>query len=187
MLAKRVLRGMCDTSCCLSFTATRREGCGNEKIQERDKEGFAMPFDPVDTSPPLTFEGEMKVTVLDPDLDPNNVLDYDLPFHLDWEITLTGTVPSFLFGSFQVEAYAESVGPGPEVSLGPQSSQANGGLVYTGRITVPAQTLDHAGLGVPPASGVYQLVVTAFYTNPNGTRTVISGYQTGTIIKVRQP
>jgi hypothetical protein len=146
-----------------------------------------MPFDPVDTLGPLTFEGEMKVTVLDPDLDPNTVLDYDNPFHLDWEVTLTGTLPSFLFGTFEVEAYAESAGPGPEVSLGKQTITANGGLVYTGRITVPAQTLDHAGLGTPPASGVYSLVVTAFYTNPNGTRTFISGHQTGPVIKIRQP
>lgn len=146
-----------------------------------------MAFDPVDTLGPLTFGGEMTVKVLDTDLDPNTVIDYDDPFHLDWEISLNGSLPSFLFGTFQVEAFAESVGPGPELSLGTQTVTATGALTYTGRVTVPAHTLDHAGQGTPPASGIYEVAVTAFYANPDGSRTVISGYQMGTVIKIRQP
>jgi hypothetical protein len=46
MLAKRVLRGMRDDTqrCCLSFTETRPEGCGNEKMPMRDEEGLPCPL-----------------------------------------------------------------------------------------------------------------------------------------------
>lgn len=71
---------------------------------------------------PLGFESDMIMEVRDNTLGETYVLDSGLPFNVTvrWEVP-TPVVPT-LRGSFRIRVYAESIGPGPEVQIGPTTT-----------------------------------------------------------------
>jgi hypothetical protein len=92
-----------------------------------------------------------------------------------------------------VTAYAESQGPGDEVTLGSVNVPVGGPLfgqdeAYTARLTVPANKLPEENPGDPSQSGTYKIVVTTFLDSDLGPVGYdMMGYAEGPIIKVENP
>lgn len=138
---------------------------------------------------PLGFESAMSMEVRDNTLGETSVLDSGVPFNVTvrWEIPAP-VVPT-LGGSFRIRAYAESVGPGPELQIGPTATVA---VNFTGNyatvITVPAGTLtgEGAAFGGAICSGVYKLVAVLQHLNPGANE--VSGYaESNGLIQMRTP
>lgn len=129
------------------------------------------------------------------------VVDPAKPFDLtvEWEI-FGDLVPlwlSALAGDWVVTAYAESVGPGPEVEIGTATVPTGNTLPctvntaksnctkYSATITVPATTLPEDD---GTSSGIYKLVVTVFLnSNLPAPGFDLSGFTEGPIIRVESP
>jgi hypothetical protein len=92
-----------------------------------------------------------------------------------------------------VTAYAESQGPGDEVTLGSVEVPVGGpgfslDVTYTAKLTVPARALSEENPGDPTQSGTYKIVVTAFLDSQLGQVGYdMMGYAEGPIIKVEDP
>lgn len=132
----------------------------------------------------------VSVALLDPDSTPNTVLDRNLPFlvRVNWETHPLAPALA-LGGDWHVRAFVESVGPGPEMQIGPTVVvSAGAGVVvppqkrYTATINVPPNTLPANA----PASGIYKLVVVVTHIN-FGVKTEIAGFIEGPLFEVREP
>jgi hypothetical protein len=105
-----------------------------------------------------------------------------------WLTALSATSPNWV-----VTAYAESQGPGDEVSLGSVDVRVGGpgfslDEAYTATLTVPANTLSEENPGDPSQSGTYKIVVTTFLDSTLGPVGYdMMGYAEGPIIKVESP
>jgi hypothetical protein len=143
-------------------------------------------------------------TVLDPALPghvPNLVLDPTKPFRIEVKWRLTGTeVPPRLNAcrdNWIVTAYAESVGPGPEVILReerePKSNFSGGPTAafvfdWSHTLDIPANLLPEEDPGPGGPSGTYKIVVTVFLnSNLPGAGYDIAGFNDGPMIKMEQP
>ncbi len=147
------------------------------------------------------FTGEFtKVLVKDPAQPghgPNHVLDPSKPFTIEVEWKLEGSqVALFLAalgGNWAIEAFAESLGPGPELRIAAASVAAGppapAPKVYNAILTVPANTLPEGGPSGPAGpSGVYKIVIAAFLDSAlPGPGFDICGFAEGPIIKVENP
>ena len=138
---------------------------------------------------PGNVSSALSVTVLDNTGASPNILDVDLPctVHITW--TVPPGINQMLGGSFRLRAYAERIGPGPEIQIGgtvvvpvtpPQSN-------YQGDLTLPGNAL--LGEGQPfngvTVSGVYKIVAVLQHLNPGVTD--ISGFAEATITMFRKP
>lgn len=138
---------------------------------------------------PLGFESDMTMEVRDNTLGETYVLDSGLPFNVTvrWEVP-ANVVPT-LGGSFRIRVYAESIGPGPELQIGPTAVEpVNFTTDYATVITVPGGTLPGEGQasGGVIVSGVYKLVAVLQHLNlgPNE----VSGYaESCGFIQMRTP
>jgi hypothetical protein len=105
-----------------------------------------------------------------------------------WLTALSVSSPNWV-----VTAYAESQGPGDEVSLGSVDVPVGGPLFsldedYSAKLTVPAFTLPEENPGDPTQSGTYKIVVTAFLDSALGAVGYdMMGYAEGPFIKVEDP
>jgi hypothetical protein len=92
-----------------------------------------------------------------------------------------------------VTVYAESQGPGDEVSLGEVRVPVRGPVftddeAYTAKLSVPAFALAEENPGDPTQSGTYKIVVTTFLNSAlGGAGFDMMGYAEGPIIKVEDP
>jgi hypothetical protein len=91
-----------------------------------------------------------------------------------------------------VTAYAESQGPGPEVSLGSVNVPVGGppfsqDVIYTATITVPPFTLPEENPNNPNESGIYKISVTTFLDSSVGGPYDMIGFTDGPRIKVEDP
>ena len=132
----------------------------------------------------------------------NLVLDPTKTYNINvaWEITGSLT-PLWLAAlkatspNWSVAAYAESVGPGPELLLKEDTvtvvsafEQLPNAWRWKHQLTVPANTLPEENPGPGGPSGVYKLVVTAFLDSTLGFAGFdMMGYAEGQIIKVENP
>jgi hypothetical protein len=151
-----------------------------------------------------TIEGEFTGVVAiteHPTLGSSNlVVNAAEPFDIDvnWHV-FGNLVPLWLTAlsvntpNWVVTAYAESQGPGPEVTLGSVNVPVGGPSfsldeAYSAKITVPATTLPEENPGDPNQSGTYKIVVTAFLDSALGSVGYdMMGYAEGPIIKVEDP
>ncbi|MDH3660108.1 MAG: hypothetical protein OEU92_08770 [Alphaproteobacteria bacterium] len=154
-------------------------------------------FDPHQEVPGnVLIKGEFtSVKVRDPVGPPNVqnlVIDPSKPFDIDVEWELSGSnAPLYLAAldaNWSVEAYAESMGPGPEIQIASATVPKNG-LAYSTTLHVPASTLPEGNPGNGGPSGVYKLVVTAFLNSslPGPTGFDIAGFSEGPMIRVENP
>jgi hypothetical protein len=144
------------------------------------------------------------VTVLDPAIPghvPNLVLDPTKPFQIDVRWRLNGTeVPPRLAAcddEWVVTAYAESIGPGPEVILREEmepkvnfsGGQAAGfAFDWSHTLNVPAGLLQEENPGPGGPSGTYRIIVTVFLnSNLPGAGYDIAGFNDGPMVKVENP
>jgi hypothetical protein len=132
----------------------------------------------------------------------NLVLDPTKPFNVNvaWEIT-GPLAPLWIAAlrtsspSWSVAAYAESVGPGPElllkedaVTVASAFDQLPNAWRWRHSLTVPANVLEEENPGPGGASGVYKIVVTAFLDSVLGLPGFdIMGFADGPVIKVENP
>lgn len=117
----------------------------------------------------------------------NNVLDADQPFQvrISWTVS-PSVVATVLDGTWTVDLYAESMGPGNEVKVGSVNVAATGVQNYSGTITVAPGAL-RAESDPPPNSGVYKLVEVLTYRNRLGTKTEIAAFSEGPTMLLREP
>ncbi len=154
-------------------------------------------FDP-DKGP--NFKGEFtKVKIIDPAFPgqvPNLVIDPTRNFDIELEWKIEGfDVPLYLAalgGNWDVEVFAESLGPGPELRIAQTTVAAGppGGTLHTYATTVtvvaPSGLLE--GNPGPGPSGVYKLVVTVFLNSNLGAPGFdICGFAEGPVFKVENP
>lgn len=130
----------------------------------------------------------------------NLVINGAKPFDIkvDWHV-FGNLVPLWLTAlsvrtpNWVVTAYAESQGPGPEVSLGSVDVPVGGPFfsqdeAFTATLTVPANRLREENPGDPTQSGTYKIIVTAFLDSDLGPVGYdMMGYAEGPIIKVEDP
>jgi hypothetical protein len=124
--------------------------------------------------------------------------DKDFDIEVKWHV-FGNLVPLWLTAlsvntkNWVVTAYAESQGPGSEVSLGSVDVPVGGPLfsldeTYTAKLNVPAGTLPEEDPGNPNQSGTYKIVVTTFLDSDLGPVGYdMMGYAEGPIIKVESP
>jgi hypothetical protein len=144
-----------------------------------------MPWD--DFAPFLVGSGPTS-TVLDPDANPNTILEENRGGSVKVDWSFTGIATSFLAGTtFTVSVYAESIGGGPEKLVGSPVDVPGGAGPLTATVVIPPGSLP---ADTPPdISGVYEL--TAVITHRGCSRppapTALSGFVHGPIIQVRNP
>lgn len=111
------------------------------------------------------------------------------PFKVNIGWTVPTPYDTTLGGSFRLRAYVESIGPGPEIQIGPTLTVpvAPGQTNYTATIDVPAGTLVGEGATVDgaPVSGVYRITAVIQHLNPNPTS--VSGFVEDTVRMFRTP
>lgn len=156
-------------------------------------------FDP-EMDPSLFYGGFTSIKVIDPAVPSppmlgNRVIDPSKPFTIEVKWELKGFfVPLWLAalgGNWAVEAYAESIGPGPEkrianlsVPVGPTVQPKT----YSVTLTVPPNTLQEHTPGPAGPSGVYKLTVSAFLNSTlGGPGYDIAGFTEGPTIKAEIP
>jgi len=130
----------------------------------------------------LLGPGQVFATVTDNNGDPRTVLDAGQPFTIDviWNIDRLAAL--LLGGRWEVAAYVESVGPGPERQVGGTVVvPLNGGAAYAATITVPANILPNDP--APSISGVYKLVTVLTHRNLDAL-TDVAGVAEGPILRI---
>jgi hypothetical protein len=131
----------------------------------------------------------------------NLVIDPSQTFDISVEWTLSQPLSNLWLAAlspadWSLTAYAESVGPGPEIMLKQDNVTIASGVqnppntfTWNHTFTVGPNVLDEENPGNPTGpSGVYKLVVTAFLNSTLGTPGYdIMGFEEGPIIKVENP
>jgi hypothetical protein len=164
---------------------------------------FDPNFPPTLGPPPfLAIEGEVtRVTVTEqPAIGLGNaVVNRAQSFDIDVDWHVFGNVTPLWLGALApgtpdwvVTAYAESLGPGPEVSLGSVTVPVGGppfsvDVSYTAKITVPPVTLPEEDPGNPNEAGIYKITVTTFLDSAIGGPFDMIGFAEGPTIKVEDP
>jgi hypothetical protein len=131
--------------------------------------------------------------------DVNAVVNRSQSFNIDVDWHIFGNLTPLWLGALSVNtpdwvvtAYAESQGPGPEVSLGSVNVPVGGppfsqDVSYTATITVPPFTLPEEDPGNPNQSGIYKISVTTFLDSSLGGPYDMIGFADGPRIKVEDP
>jgi hypothetical protein len=158
------------------------------------------PAGPTDPAIQGEFTGIVAITE-QPTLGKSNlVVNRDNPFDIEvsWHV-FGNLVPLWLTAlsvntkDWVVTAYAESQGPGDELTLGSVTVPVGGPTfsqdeTYKAKLTVPATTLNEENPGDPTQSGTYKIVVTTFLDSALGPVGYdMMGYAEGPIIKVESP
>ena len=159
-------------------------------------------MDQFDPNIPGLIEGDItSVAVIDPPSLPfqvgNLVLDPSKEFTLEikWKVfgAITPVWLAALDQDWEVNAYAESLGAGPEVRLGTANRDKNTFTAcagvncreYTVTVTVPVDRLQEDSGDV---SGIYKLVVSVFLNSSlGGPGFDVTGFREGPIIKMENP
>jgi hypothetical protein len=158
------------------------------------------PAGPTDPAIEGEFTGIVAITE-HPTLGKSNlVVNRDEAFDISVEWHVFGNlVPLWLTAlqvaspNWVVTAYAESQGPGDEISLGTALVPVGGPVFsldekYAATIHVPKDTLSEENPGDPSQSGTYKIVVTAFLdSNLGPVGYDMMGYAEGPVIKVESP
>ncbi|TCC48930.1 hypothetical protein E0H75_20420 [Kribbella capetownensis] len=154
-------------------------------------------FDP---NIPGLIQGEVTtVTIIDPagEFPPfqvgNHVLDRTDAFKISvkWEVTgpLRPLWLSALGGKWNVQAFAESLGGGPEILLAADNTVDADPAVsnYAVELNVAPNTLDEGNPG-SQVSGIYKVVVSVFLDSNLGAPGFdMTGFNEGPIIQVEDP
>lgn len=136
--------------------------------------------------PPLVGDIDAAVLV-DNSPPPNNIVDAGKAFQVkaSWRVE-PAVVATVLDGTWTVDLYAESIGPGDEIKVGTVDVPATGATSYAGTINVPVGTLK-AESAPPPNSGVYKLAEVLTYRNSLGVKTEIAAFSEGPMVLLREP
>src|SRR5262249_30037149 len=111
---------------------------------------FDVPANPADLD--ASFDS---LVVVDNDGNPNLVVDVTDSFSLVAKWHLSGSLSPVTAGTWTVRAFAEWMGPGPELQIAVTAVPLGANPNYQAPLSIPPNTLP-AG---PPASGLYKLAV----------------------------
>jgi hypothetical protein len=112
----------------------------------------------------LLGPGTFDATLVDNNGSPSSVLDASVPFHIDCSWTISPLAALLLGGQWELSAYVESIGPGPEKEIGALVTvPLTGTTNYSATIVVPANTLPVNP--APPVSGTYKMVMLLTHRN----------------------
>jgi len=126
--------------------------------------------------------GTFDIVVNDNNGVPASVLDAGLDFTVDATWVIDPLAALLLGGQWEVAAYVESIGPGPEQQVGATQVVAlNGGTNFSTQIVVPANTLPNNP--APPNSGVYKLIVVLTHRN-NGVISDVAAVAEGPFLRI---
>src|SRR4051794_29753117 len=130
----------------------------------------------------LLGPGSFSATVVDNNGAPSAVLEAGSPFTVQAAWSISALAALLLGGEWQLAAYVESMGPGPEQQVGATVNIAlTGATNYNADITVPANTLpDDVG---PGQSGTYKLVTLLTHRN-FGSVTDVAAVVEGPILRI---
>jgi len=130
----------------------------------------------------LLDPGTFNATVLDNNGAPSAVLEAGNQFTISTNWTISALAALLLGGEWQVAAYVESIGPGPEQQIGPTVTvPLSGATNYNADIVIPPNTLPDDP--APPISGTYKLVTLLTHRN-FGSVTDVSGVVEGPILRI---
>ncbi|HBY94626.1 MAG: hypothetical protein M5U01_40235 [Ardenticatenaceae bacterium] len=139
-------------------------------------------FDALDPDPAHLL-GVIGVQVIDPDGNPNRVLQTNLGWQIKVDWNISGLVAGGLDGDWKVRAFAESLGGGFEGQVGADmivplsAAPATNNRSYSATINVPA--------GTPP-EGTYLLTVVVNYSNL-GVPQQMAGFAQGPTVEFYNP
>lgn len=127
---------------------------------------------------PGTFDAQ----IVDNNGAPSSVLEAAAPFSIDCTWSVSPLAALLLGGEWQLAAYVESIGPGPEQEIGAALTIAlNGSTNYSASIVVAANTLPDDP--APPQSGTYKVVMLLTHRN-FGVVTDVAGVVEGPIVRI---
>jgi hypothetical protein len=127
--------------------------------------------------------GTLDVTVKDNNGAPSNVLEAAADFTIEAKWSINKYFARALCGKWELAAYVESMGQGPEQQIGKtEVVQLNGGTNYSAVITVPAGSLPDDP--APPRSGVYKLVTVLTHRGPSGKITDVAAFAEGPMLRI---
>ena len=126
--------------------------------------------------------GTLDVVVVDNNGAPATVLEASQDFTIEasWQIDAISAL--LLGGQWEIAAYVESIGEGPEKQIGQTEVRPlTGGTGYSATITVPANELPDNPSA--PVSGVYKLVTVLTHRNFN-LLTNVAAVAEGPIVRI---
>jgi hypothetical protein len=127
--------------------------------------------------------GTLSVTVKDNNGAPASVLEADQDFTIEAKWSIDKYSAAALGGQWELAAYVESIGAGPEKQIGTTAKvPLNGGTSYSATIKVPAGTLPDDP--APPTSGVYKLVTVLLLRGPFGKVSDVAGFVEGPMLRI---
>jgi hypothetical protein len=127
--------------------------------------------------------GSLDVLVRDNNGAPSSVLEANADFRIDAEWSIDANSATALSGRWELAAYVESIGQGPERQVGQtELVPLNGGTNYSATITVPAGTLPDDPQ--PPRSGVYKLVTVLLLRGPFNQITDVAAFVEGPMVRI---
>jgi hypothetical protein len=151
-----------------------------------------LDFDTPATVPPFVLQDtNPSITVLDPDGNPNHVVEASDGFTvaLSWE--LKGILAPLIVNTWHARLYAQPLGTGGFAGLLNDTTAITATLVspdtirYTAKLPVtPAQTNT---MHDPQGDGVYQIVVVVSHVNVVHQRDTMAGFSQTIVIDVRKP
>jgi hypothetical protein len=152
---------------------------------------LANPFDPSEgflstMRTNVTNPGTFTAKVQDNNGDPTTVLDSSTDFKIVCDWSIVAAVALVLNGTFELTAYAESIGPGDEKKIASKSEAITGALTYGPiDLVVPAGTLkDQAALDAAGESGTYKLVTVLTHRNTLGKVSDAVAIEEGPIVRI---
>jgi hypothetical protein len=130
------------------------------------------------------------IAILDPDGNPNHVVEAADGFTVALSWKLTGLLAPLISNTWHARLYAQPLGTGGLSGLLVDTTAITAtpsipGVQYSGKLVVtPAQTsLMHD----PEGDGVYQLVVVVSHVNVFANRDTMAGFSETIVIDVRKP
>ncbi|HEY3713772.1 MAG TPA: hypothetical protein VGL39_04520 [Jatrophihabitantaceae bacterium] len=130
----------------------------------------------------LLGPGTFSAAVIDNNGSPSSVLEAAAPFTIQCSWTISPLAALLLGGQWQLAAYVESMGPGPEQEVGAAVTiPLTGATNYSANIVVPANTLPNNP--APPISGTYKLVTLLTHRN-FGNVTDVAAVVEGPIVRI---
>ena len=130
---------------------------------------------------PPFLSGTMGVRVAEVGELPSRIIDINDDVDIDVDWSLTGPLQRFICGSWDLDIYVESIGPGPEFELADVENiqvDPTGNGHYHHTIHVPAGTIPtHLEQnGKVDNDVVYKMVATVTYKDPAGRPGPIAGF-----------
>jgi hypothetical protein len=132
----------------------------------------------------LLSPGSFTATVVDNNGNPSSVLDAGTQFTINCTWQVSPLAALLLGGRWEIAAYVESVGEGPEQQIGLPTNEVplDGRTTpYTTTIIVPGNTLPNNP--APPLSGVYKLVTVLTHRN-FGSVSDVSAVEEGPFLRI---